>query len=198
VPGRTVVTDPAGAFVNFEVNVAARGAVGHGAPFVDSFPSLDASSGGSDAKLASRGARGIVGTNPSRGENAVKPKPERSSQDALHHTLMTLLLVLGSAAPVAIAFFLVASTNDENPLDKIPDYETLPSETLAVPFDRSEPTYTEFEYWDKVRLVIEGVLSLYRRYWPTAGDSPNRGERLGNRRRASDQRPGADRRSASV
>jgi hypothetical protein len=87
----------------------------------------------------------------------VKPTRRRNGQDALHHTLMTLLLVLGSAAPVAIAFFLVASTNDDNPLDKIPGYETLPSETLVIPFDRGEPTTTEFYYWDKVRLVIEGT-----------------------------------------
>lgn len=80
------------------------------------------------------------------------------NQNALHHTLMTLLLVLGSAAPAAIAFFLVASANnDGNPLDKIPDYDMLPSETLVIPLDRGEPTYTQFEYWGKVRLVIEGT-----------------------------------------
>jgi hypothetical protein len=157
VPGRTVITDPAGAFVNFELDVAARGAVGHETPFVDSFSSFDASSGGPDAKLTLRDTCDTVGTHTNRSKNAVKTKRKRGSQDALRYTLMTLLLVLGSAAPVAIAFFLVASTNDENPLDKIPDYETLPSETLVVPFNRGEPIYTEFEYWDKVRLVIEGT-----------------------------------------
>jgi hypothetical protein len=102
-------------------------------------------------------ARVVLSVRIRTGDHSVKPTRRRSNQDALHHTLMALLLVVGSAMPVAIAFFLVASTTDDNPLDKIPDYETLPSETLVVPFDRGEPTTTEFYYWDKVRLVIEGT-----------------------------------------
>jgi hypothetical protein len=70
---------------------------------------------------------------------------------------MTLLLVLGSAAPVAIAFFLVASTNGGNPLDNIPDYAAPLTETLVIPVDRAGPTYTAFEYAGKVRLFIEGT-----------------------------------------
>jgi hypothetical protein len=87
----------------------------------------------------------------------VKPKSKRGSQSALHRTLLTLLLVIGSAAPVAIAFFLVASISDENPLDNIPDYETTFNETLIVPFDRADPTYTEFKYTGRVRVVVEGT-----------------------------------------
>jgi hypothetical protein len=80
------------------------------------------------------------------------------NQDALHKTLTMLLLIIGSVAPMAIAFILVASTNHGgNPLDKIPDYETLPTETLVVPFDRGEATITQYQYWDKVRIVVEGT-----------------------------------------
>ncbi len=87
----------------------------------------------------------------------MNPKTNRNP-DALQKTLATLMLVIGSAAPLAIAFFLVASSNHgENPLDKIPDYETLPTETLVVPFDRGEATITKFQYWGSVRIVIEGA-----------------------------------------
>jgi hypothetical protein len=80
------------------------------------------------------------------------------NQSPLQKTLTTLLLIIGSVAPMAIAFFLVASTNHGgNPLDKIPDYETLPTETLVVPFDRGEATITQYEYWDNVRIVVEGT-----------------------------------------
>jgi hypothetical protein len=75
----------------------------------------------------------------------------------MKQTLGMLMLIIGSAAPVMIAIMLVASTNDGNPLDKIPDYEDPPTETLTVPFDREETTYTEFQYVGSVRLVIEGI-----------------------------------------
>jgi hypothetical protein len=66
------------------------------------------------------------------------------------------MLIIGSAAPLAIAFFLVASTNKGgNPLDKIPDTESLPTETLVMPFDSGEVT-TQYEYWKNVRIVVEG------------------------------------------
>jgi hypothetical protein len=84
--------------------------------------------------------------------------PQRHpNQSPLQKTLTTLMLIVGSAAPLAVAFFLVASTNHGgNPLDRVPDYETLPTETLVVPFGRGEATTTQFEYWKNVRIVIEG------------------------------------------
>jgi hypothetical protein len=84
--------------------------------------------------------------------------PERKQNlSPLQKTLTTLLLIIGSAAPMAIAFFLVASTNKGgNPLDNIPDSETLPTETLVVPFDGGEAITTQYEYWKNVRIVIEG------------------------------------------
>ena len=84
--------------------------------------------------------------------------PQRDpNQSPLQKTLTTLMLIIGSAAPLAVAFFLVASTNHGgNPLDNVPDYETLPTETLVVPFGRGEATTTQYEYWKNVRIVIEG------------------------------------------
>ena len=80
------------------------------------------------------------------------------NQSALHKTLTTLMLIIGSAAPLAIAFILVASTNnDGNPLDRIPDYETLPTETLVVPFDDGAAITSQYEYWNNVRIVVEGA-----------------------------------------
>ena len=82
-------------------------------------------------------------------------------QTALQRTLTTLALIVGSALPVMIAFVLVASTNDGgNPLDRIPDYGDPMIETLAVPFDRAEPVETEFRYYGRVRIVVEGSGTL--------------------------------------
>jgi hypothetical protein len=70
---------------------------------------------------------------------------------------MTLALVLGSAAPVAIAFFLVATTNNDgdNPLDSVPSYTSPVEETLTVPFG-ADPVRSEYFYRGSVRLVFEG------------------------------------------
>ncbi len=83
--------------------------------------------------------------------------PTRSTPDALRQTLLTLLVVIGSALPFAIAFFLVASTNEDNPLDNIPDYEDPLTETLSVPLNGTEPVTTVYQYQRRVRLFIEGT-----------------------------------------
>ncbi len=84
--------------------------------------------------------------------------PQGKTENALRRTLMTLALVLGSAAPVAIAFFLVAMTDngDENPLANIPSYTSPIEETLTVSFGSSDPLKSEFFYRDNVRVVFEG------------------------------------------
>ena len=72
---------------------------------------------------------------------------------------MTLAMVLGSAAPVAIAFFLVAMTNNdnENPLNSVPSYTSPIEETLTVALDSSTTLQSEFFYRDSVRVVFEGT-----------------------------------------
>ncbi len=74
--------------------------------------------------------------------------------------MMTMLMVIGSALPFLIAWALIASTNDENPLDRIPDYDKPLQETVNVSPDRITPARTLYEYrWD-VRLIFEGTLAL--------------------------------------
>ncbi len=82
---------------------------------------------------------------------------QNDSQNPLERAVSFLLLSIGSALPFLIAWFLIASTNDENPLDKIPDYEAPQEETLTVPFNRETPLRTQFRYRGAVRLVIEGT-----------------------------------------
>ena len=82
-------------------------------------------------------------------------------QTPLQRTLITLALIIGSALPVMIAFVLVASTNDGgNPLDRIPDYGDPMTETLTVPLDRVETVETEYRYYGRVRIVVEGSGTL--------------------------------------
>jgi len=81
------------------------------------------------------------------------PKPN----DALRRSLSTVALVIGAVLPVAIAFLLVAASDDgENPLDRIPDYEDPLEETVVLPFDRGEALRTQYRYHGAVRIVIEG------------------------------------------
>jgi hypothetical protein len=79
------------------------------------------------------------------------------SQTSLERTVSFMLLAIGSALPFIIAWVLIASTNDENPLDNIPDYEAPQEETLTIPFDRDTPVRTTFRYRGNVRLLIEGT-----------------------------------------
>lgn len=85
----------------------------------------------------------------------------RQPQTPLQRTLITLALLVGSALPVMIAFVLVTSTNDDgNPLDRIPDYGDPLVESLTMPFDRAEPIETEYRYYGRVRIVVEGSGAL--------------------------------------
>lgn len=78
------------------------------------------------------------------------------SRTPLERIVSFILLAIGSALPFLIAWFLIASTNDENPLDNIPDYEAPQEETLTLPLDRASSVRTVYRYRGKVRVVIEG------------------------------------------
>jgi hypothetical protein len=71
--------------------------------------------------------------------------------------MLMLLLVIGSVLPFGIAFFLVASTNEDNPRDNLPDHEDPLVETLSVPFIGAAPVTTVYLYQHRVRLIIEGT-----------------------------------------
>ncbi len=73
---------------------------------------------------------------------------------------MTMLLAVGSALPFMIALVLIASTNDGNPLDRIPDYEDPINETLVLPLERGATVQTELEYRGAVRVIVEGTATL--------------------------------------
>lgn len=73
---------------------------------------------------------------------------------------MTMLLALGSALPFIIAWVLIASTNDDNPLNRIPDYDDPITETLALPLGGDAAVATEFEYRGDVRVIVEGTATL--------------------------------------
>ncbi len=77
---------------------------------------------------------------------------------ALERTLGTLALLVGSALPFALAWVLVASTNEEaapqNPLERIPNYSGPLEETLSVP--AGDAVQTAYTYRGTVRLIVEG------------------------------------------
>ena len=84
------------------------------------------------------------------------PSPFRR---ALERTLGTLALLVGSALPFALAWVLVASTNEDttpqNPLERIPDYSGPLEETLSVP--AGDAVQTAYTYRGTVRLIVEGA-----------------------------------------
>ena len=83
----------------------------------------------------------------------------RSFRRTLERTLGTLALVIGSALPFALAWVLIASTDDDttpqNPLDRIPDYSGPLQETLSVPAGAT--VQTTYSYYGTVRLIVEGT-----------------------------------------
>lgn len=108
-------------------------------------------------------------------------KNTRTTGDAIRRTLPTLVLLIGAALPVAIAFFLVAASDDgDNPLDRIPEYEDPIQETVTLPFRPGETVRTAFRYRDSVRLVIEGTatgetgpIDAFYRIAGAAGTAPD-------------------------
>ena len=86
-------------------------------------------------------------------------RASRSFRRTLERTLGTLALLLGSALPFALAWVLIASTNDDttpqNPLDRIPDYSGPLQETLSVPAGAT--VQTAYSYRGTVRLIVEGA-----------------------------------------
>lgn len=87
--------------------------------------------------------------------NPQQQKPKTIA--ALERTAKTMLMVLGSALPFIIAWILIASTNEDNPLDRIPDYDAPIQETLVLPLDRAATVETAYDYRGNVRVVIEGT-----------------------------------------
>lgn len=80
-----------------------------------------------------------------------------NTRSPLERTVSIMLLAIGSALPFLIAWFLIASTNDDNPLDNITDFESSQEETLTVPFNAGAAVRTDLRYRGKVRLIIEGT-----------------------------------------
>ena len=84
----------------------------------------------------------------------------RRPQTALERIVFAMLMVIGSALPFVIAWVLIASTNDENPLDRVPDYGQRVQETLSVAPERMTRARTAYEYRGAVRVIIEGTLTF--------------------------------------
>ncbi len=85
------------------------------------------------------------------------PHPFRRTLERL---LSTLALLLGSALPFALAWVLIASTDEDatppaNPLDRIPNYSGPLEETLDI--SAGETVQTAYTYRGTVRLIVEGV-----------------------------------------
>lgn len=86
-------------------------------------------------------------------------KRASKTETALKRAALAMLMVLGSALPFIIAWALIASTNDENPLDNVPNYSDPLHETLNIAPDRMTAARTQYEYRQQVRLIFEGTLT---------------------------------------
>lgn len=81
------------------------------------------------------------------------------TETALKRLALAMLMVVGSALPFIIAWVLIASTNDENPLDNVPGYSDPLQETVSIAPDRITAARTQYEYRQQVRLIFEGTLT---------------------------------------
>lgn len=71
-----------------------------------------------------------------------------------------MAVAIGSLLPFIIAWLLITSTNDDNPLDAIPDYGGPLQETVTLSEYQFTAARTTYEYRNTVRLIIEGTLTL--------------------------------------
>lgn len=81
------------------------------------------------------------------------------TETALKRMALAMLMVVGSALPFIIAWVLITSTNDGNPLDNVPDYSDPLQETVSIAPDRMTAARTQYEYRQQVRLIFEGTLT---------------------------------------
>jgi len=87
-------------------------------------------------------------------------KRSRSFRSSLGNNLATLAVAIGSLLPILIAWVLISSTNDENPLDAVPNYSSPMQETVTLSEHQFTAARTTYEYRNTVRLIIQGTLTL--------------------------------------